>query len=140
MRPVIVLFATMFAAAPGLALAQASTGNKMAPNATTATAVPKATATAPTAPTAPTSAAPTSTAPASAGSASGAGQYSSEAAATSACSGDTVVWANSSSKALWTTGTKYYGKTKHGFYACEKQAMADGYHMHGGRHHKKSAA
>ena len=132
MRPAIVLFATMFAAAPGLALAQASTGNKMAPNATTATTAPKATATAPTG-TAPAAAAP-------AASASGAGQYSSEAAATSACSGDTVVWANSTSKALWTSGTKYYGKTKHGFYACEKQAMADGFHMHGGRHHKKSAA
>ena len=69
------------------------------------------------------------------------GQYSSEAAATSACSGDTVVWANATSKALHMSGTKYYGKTKHGFYTCEKQALASGYHAGGkhGAHHKKTA-
>ena len=128
MRFAALLLAASFGV-PGLALAQTTTTtSKMAPNATTTQAAPKAAATT----------APATSAPAASGSA---GQYSSEAAATSACSGDTVMWANATSKALHASGTKYYGKTKHGFYTCEKQALASGYHMGGkhGAHHKKAA-
>ena len=126
MRFATLLLAASFVA-PTLALAQTTTTTKMAPNAST-------TATAPAA----ASAAPAASAHAASG---GVGQYSSEAAATSACSGDTVVWANASSKALHMSGDKYYGKTKHGFYTCQKQALASGYHVGGkhGAHHKKAA-
>ena len=103
MRFATLLLAASFAL-PGLALAQTTTTtSKMAPNASTTAAAPKAVASSPAA----------TSAPAASG---GVGQYSSEAAATSACSGDTVVWANATSKALHMSGTKYYGKTKHGFY------------------------
>lgn len=128
MRFATLLLAASFAV-PGLAMAQTTTTTtKMAPNATTTTAAPKAMA-----------ATPAASAPAAAS--GGVAQYSSETAATSACSGDTVVWANATSKALHTSGTKYYGKTKHGFYTCEKQALASGYHVGGkhGAHHKKAA-
>ena len=60
-----------------------------------------------------------------------AGQYDNEAAAKAHCPTDTVVWGNSSSKAYHLTGTKYYGKTKHGSYMCQKDAMTDGFHAAG---------
>ncbi len=129
MRFATLLLAASFAM-PGLAMAQTTTTttSKMAPSASTTSAAPKAMTSTPAASTAATSS-------------GGVAQYSSEQAATSACSGDTVVWANASSKALHMSGDKYYGKTKHGFYACEKQAMASGYHAGGkhGAHHKKAA-
>ena len=59
--------------------------------------------------------------------------------ATSKCSGDTVVWASPTSKALHVSGDRYFGKSKHGFYACEKDAMAAGYHLAGHHKHKKTA-
>ena len=65
-------------------------------------------------------------------------QYSSESDASSKCSGDTVVWANSTSKALHMSGDRYFGKSKHGFYACQKDALAAGYHV-AGKHHKHVA-
>ena len=124
------LFSLLLAAslaAPGFALAQTTTTTKMAPTAGTTSAAPAAAAKAPMSGTS--------------SAAGGVAQYSSEAAATSACSGDTVVWANASSKALHMSGDKYYGKTKHGFYTCQKQALASGYHVGGkhGTHHKKVA-
>lgn len=127
MRFATLLLAALFAV-PGLAMAQTTTTSKMAPNSSMAKTAPKAVAETPAA-----------SAPAS--SSGSVGQYSSEQAATSACSGDTVVWANATSKALHMSGTKYYGKTKHGFYTCEKQALAGGYHVGGkhGAHHKKTA-
>ncbi len=64
--------------------------------------------------------------------------YTSMSDATSKCSGDTVVWANPTSKALHVSGDRYFGKSKRGFYACEKDAMAAGYHMSGHRKHKKT--
>jgi hypothetical protein len=60
-----------------------------------------------------------------------AGQYDNEAAAKAHCPTDTVVWGNASSKAYHLTGTKYYGKTKHGSYMCQKDAMTNGFHAAG---------
>ena len=39
---------------------------------------------------------------------------------------DPVVWVNTSSKIYWAQGTEYYGKTKHGGYACTSAAVAMG--------------
>jgi hypothetical protein len=39
---------------------------------------------------------------------------------------DPVVWVNTKSKIYWAQGTKYYGKTKQGGYACTSQAVAYG--------------
>ena len=145
----LVLAATFavpaLASAPVLASAQTTTtstatsaGTKMAPNASNAAAAAKASS-------AGTSGMP-DTAPNSGGMTKGGsgdvGQYASESAATSACAGDTVVWANATSKALHMSGDRYFGKSKHGFYTCEKQAMAGGYHVagHRGSHkHSKTA-
>ena len=132
MRFTTLLLAASFAM-PGLAVAQTTTTtSKMAPNASTTATAPKAMSSTP------ASSMPASSMPAASG---GVAQYSSEQVATAACSGDTVVWANATSKALHMSGTKYYGKTKHGFYACQKQALASGYHAGGkhGAHHKKAA-
>lgn len=64
-------------------------------------------------------------------------QFSAEAAAKAHCPGDTVVWANTGgSKAYHLPGTKYYGKTKHGAYMCQKEADQGGFHV-GGRHSAK---
>jgi hypothetical protein len=39
---------------------------------------------------------------------------------------DPAVWVNTSSKIYWAEGTEYYGKTKHGGYACTSAAKAFG--------------
>jgi hypothetical protein len=54
--------------------------------------------------------------------------YKTESEAKSACGGSTVVWHATGSKAYHTATSKYFGKTKHGAYVCEKAAM-DG-HLH----------
>lgn len=59
------------------------------------------------------------------------GQFDNEATAKAHCPTDTVVWGNSSSKAYHLTGAKYYGKTKHGSYMCQKDAMTNGFHAAG---------
>lgn len=56
------------------------------------------------------------------------GEYADEASAKAKCAGDTVVWVNTSSKAIHMAGDKYYGKTKKGAYMCEKEAIAAGFH------------
>ena len=104
---------TFLLVAPALALAQ-----------TTTTAKPSST----------TPPAASATPPAASGSVA---QYSSQSDAATKCAGDTVVWANPNSKALHTSGDRYFGKSKHGFYACEKEAVAGGYHLAG--HHKRHA-
>ena len=43
--------------------------------------------------------------------------------------GDKVVWVNTRSKVFYEPGGSYYGKTKHGKYVCESQAMSMGMHM-----------
>jgi len=57
-----------------------------------------------------------------------ASQYKTEEDAKAHCSGDAVVWVNPSSKVYHYAGTKAYGKTKRGGYACEKEASAGGFH------------
>jgi hypothetical protein len=56
-------------------------------------------------------------------------QFKTVAAATAHCPTDTVVWSSfSSSRVFHLAASKYYGKTKHGAYVCEKDATAFGYH------------
>jgi hypothetical protein len=62
---------------------------------------------------------------------SGRGQFSTEAAARRSCPSDTVVWGNSSSKTLHLSGDRYFGKTKHGAFMCQREAMQAGYHVAG---------
>jgi hypothetical protein len=63
-----------------------------------------------------------------------ANQFSTEQAAKAHCPGDTIVWANlSGSKAYHTSGNRYYGKTKHGAFMCEKDADQAGFHAAGAR-------
>jgi hypothetical protein len=56
-------------------------------------------------------------------------KFKTVAAATAHCPNDTVVWsALSTSKSFHLATSKLYGKTKHGAYVCEKDALAAGYH------------
>lgn len=56
-------------------------------------------------------------------------KFKTVAAAAAHCPGDTVVWSSfSSSHVYHLAASKYYGKTKHGAYVCQKDAQADGYH------------
>jgi hypothetical protein len=74
------------------------------------------------------------------GSALAADQFSSEQAAKAHCPGDTVVWANlGSSKAYHLSGDRYYGKTKHGAFMCQKEADQSGFHPAGRRAGKTAA-
>jgi hypothetical protein len=67
-------------------------------------------------------------------------QFSSEQAAKGRCPGDTVVWVNlGGSKAYHTSDDKYYGKTKHGAYMCQKEADQSGFHAGGRRSGSKVA-
>ena len=55
-------------------------------------------------------------------------KFSSVAGAHAHCPGEAVVWANTSHSRLFhSTSSKYFGKTKHGAYVCEKSALAAGY-------------
>ncbi|BCZ76076.1 hypothetical protein [Komagataeibacter phage phiKX1] len=42
------------------------------------------------------------------------------------CPGDTTVWVNQSSGVYHLPGDRWYGRTKHGVYECEKQAAGEG--------------
>jgi hypothetical protein len=56
-------------------------------------------------------------------------EFKTTALATAHCPGDTVVWSTlSKSKSYHLASSKYYGKTKHGAYVCEKDATAAGFH------------
>lgn len=57
------------------------------------------------------------------------GRYKTEIEAKQACPGDTVVWANTSTKVLHASGDKYYGHTKRGAYVCQTAAQNAGYHL-----------
>jgi hypothetical protein len=88
------------------------------------------------APVYPAAASPTHAAPTRPGAPSrlASDQFSSEQAATAHCPGDTVVWVNlGSSKAYHMSGNKYYGKTKHGAFMCQKEADQSGFHAAGRR-------
>jgi len=52
-------------------------------------------------------------------------QFTKEADAKAHCPGDTVVWANLSSKIYHYSDNKNYGKGKSGAYMCEKETAAD---------------
>ena len=52
--------------------------------------------------------------------------YTTEAEAQTGCAGDTVVWRAHESKVFHTAGSKYFGKTRHGAFVCEKAAEAKG--------------
>jgi hypothetical protein len=53
--------------------------------------------------------------------------------------GDPVVWENSSSKVYHESGDSYFGKTKHGAYACKSAADGAGYHLSGSSSKKASS-
>ena len=120
-------------AAPGLAVAQTTAGSST----TGQTSMTRTPATmGMKAPAASSSAA---SSPAATSMSGGVTHYASQSEASSACAGDTVVWASPRSKALHTSDSRYFGKSKHGFYTCEKSAMSGGYHLAGtGKKHKTS--
>jgi hypothetical protein len=69
-----------------------------------------------------------------------ANQFSSEQSAKGHCPGDAVVWVNlGGSKAYHISGTKFYGKTKHGAFMCQKEADQSGFHAAGGRANRTAA-
>ena len=69
------------------------------------------------------------TASASAASLPATEKFSSASAAAEHCPGDKIVWAGSSkSKAFHLSDSKFYGKTRHGAFVCEKDALAAGLH------------
>jgi hypothetical protein len=66
-------------------------------------------------------------------------QFSAEQAAKAHCPGDAIVWANlGGSKAYHPSGDKYFGKTKHGAFMCQKEADQSGFHA-AGSHASKTA-
>lgn len=52
--------------------------------------------------------------------------FSTESAAQAHCPKDIVVWLNITSGIYHYRGERWYGRTKHGAYACEKEAIAAG--------------
>lgn len=52
--------------------------------------------------------------------------FSTEDAARAHCSRDVVVWLNIPSGIYHYKGERWYGRTKHGAYACEKEAIKAG--------------
>jgi hypothetical protein len=56
-------------------------------------------------------------------------KFSTTGAAAQHCPSDTVVWSTfSKSRVFHLSSSKYFGKTRHGAYVCEKDAMAAGFH------------
>jgi hypothetical protein len=53
-------------------------------------------------------------------------QFSQEEQAQQHCPKDTVVWLNLPTMIWHYKGQRWYGRTKHGTYACEKEAAAAG--------------
>ncbi|MDE2580783.1 MAG: hypothetical protein KGL52_04045 [Rhodospirillales bacterium] len=50
------------------------------------------------------------------------------AEAKAGCGGDAVVWRARGSKVFHLAGSKYFGKTRHGTFVCQKAAEAKGLH------------
>jgi hypothetical protein len=136
--------ATVLATVLSASLAAAQTTTPAKPTVPTTPAAPTMPA-APTAPTMPSTGAaamPATATPATATPSTtasttpvitgGSNMFKTEADAKTACTGDTVVWANTShSKVYHLSGDKYYGHTHHGAYMCLKAATAAGYHAPG---------
>lgn len=55
-------------------------------------------------------------------------------------SGDPVVWVNTGDHVYHLQGDKYYGRTKHGKYACRSAANAEGDKLAGSRTMKSTSA
>lgn len=55
-------------------------------------------------------------------------------------SGDPVVWVNTGDRVYHLQGDKYYGRTKHGKYACQSAAKAEGDKLAGSRSMKSKSA
>jgi len=89
-----------------------------APGPAPVTPAPTAQKPAPTAPAPPRQKTSASTEPAAKS-----GEFADEGQAKSHCPGDTIVWANLTSKVYHFSGGKSYGNTKRGAYMCEKEAM-----------------
>ncbi len=53
--------------------------------------------------------------------------FATESGAQKHCPNDTVVWLNTNSGIYHLKGERWYGRTKHGAYVCEKEADAAGY-------------
>jgi hypothetical protein len=53
-------------------------------------------------------------------------QFTTEASAKAHCPRDAVVWLNTNSGIYHYKGERWYGRTKHGAYVCEKEAIAAG--------------
>ncbi len=97
--------------------------------ATTTTTTPSTTTTATTKPAKTPKTAKTKT-PAATGQLAAGQKFSTAGAAQATCPADTVVWASfTSTHSFHLANSKYYGKTKHGAYVCEKAATAAGYHQ-----------
>jgi hypothetical protein len=73
---------------------------------------------------------PAASAPAHLGKIPVADRFKTASAAAAHCPGDVVVWSTlSKSGSYHLSGSRYYGKTKHGAYVCEKDAKAAGFHQ-----------
>jgi hypothetical protein len=60
--------------------------------------------------------------------------FTTQAAAKSHCPEDTIVWATlSRARVYHVSGDRYYGKTRHGAYMCQKDALKAGMHQAGHR-------
>ncbi len=75
---------------------------------------------------------PPATAPVAkpAGTLSKAAEFSTLAEASAHCPTSTVVWSTlSKSHSFHASGSRYFGKTKHGAYVCKDDALAAGFHQ-----------
>ena len=52
--------------------------------------------------------------------------YAAENLPRPSCPGDTVIWLNQNTGVYHVPGDRWYGRTKHGAYECERQAIAEG--------------
>lgn len=57
-------------------------------------------------------------------------EFATVAAATAHCQNSEVVWSSlNKSHSFHISGSRYYGKTKHGAYVCKSDALAAGFHQ-----------
>jgi hypothetical protein len=57
-------------------------------------------------------------------------EFTTTTAAAAHCPSDTVVWSTlSKSHSFHASGSRYFGKTKHGAYVCKGDALAAGFHQ-----------
>ncbi|WP_297442951.1 hypothetical protein [Acidocella sp.] len=121
-------FAATLAAAPAFAQSASGTMAPMQGMSSPAAAAPAATM-APVQSATHAMSAPAAAAKSAIGKLAAGQEFKTEAAAAAHCPGDQVVWsALTKSKSFHTSHSKYFGKTKHGAYVCEKDALAAGFH------------